>query len=62
MLNGLGLKTGVDLDALIETGEWISEQIGRPTSSRAGAALMVARKRKHDLEKAAKLASNASKL
>ncbi|GAA5803118.1 3-hydroxymethyl-3-methylglutaryl-CoA lyase [Helicostylum pulchrum] len=62
MLNGMGLKTGVDLDALVDTGNWISEQINRPTSSRAGAALMVARKRKMDLEAAAKLESNASKL
>ncbi|KAG2234396.1 hypothetical protein INT48_003623 [Thamnidium elegans] len=62
MLHGMGLKTGVDLEALVETGQWISEQINRPTSSRAGAALMVARKRKMDLEAAAKLESNASKL
>ena len=54
MLNGLGFKTGVDLDALIETGEWISEQIGRPTSSRAGAALMVARRRRAQLEQQSK--------
>ncbi|KAI9487710.1 MAG: hypothetical protein EXX96DRAFT_554351 [Benjaminiella poitrasii] len=62
MLNGLGLKTGVDLEALIETGEWISEQIGKPTNSRAGAALMVARRRKQSLAEAAKLKSNSSKL
>ncbi|ORE03923.1 pyruvate carboxyltransferase [Rhizopus microsporus var. microsporus] len=51
MLNGLGYKTNVDLDGLIETGQWISEKLGRPTSSRAGAALMLARKRKQELEK-----------
>ncbi|KAI7908308.1 uncharacterized protein BX663DRAFT_493764 [Cokeromyces recurvatus] len=62
MLNGLGLKTGVNLDSLIETGEWISEQIGKSTHSRAGAALMVARRRKEALEKAANLNSNSSKL
>lgn len=39
MLNGLGLKTGVDLDALVETGHWISTKIGKPTASRAGRAL-----------------------
>ncbi|KAI9363132.1 hypothetical protein BD770DRAFT_440358 [Pilaira anomala] len=62
MLHGMGFKTGVDLDALIETGQWISEQINRPTSSRAGAALMVARQRKLDLAAAAKLEANAPKL
>ncbi|KAI9358489.1 hypothetical protein BD770DRAFT_419811 [Pilaira anomala] len=54
MLHGMGFKTGVNLDALIETGQWISEQINRPTSSRAGAALMVARQRKLDLAAAGK--------
>lgn len=39
MLNGLGLETGVDLDALVETGHWISNQIGKPSASRAGKAL-----------------------
>ncbi|KAI8366539.1 hypothetical protein BD560DRAFT_400627, partial [Blakeslea trispora] len=62
MLNGLGLKTGVDLDALIETGEWISEQIGRPTSSRAGAALMVARRRRAQLDQQAKTEPVKAKL
>ncbi|KAI8968972.1 hypothetical protein BDF20DRAFT_826723 [Mycotypha africana] len=63
MLNGMGFETGVDLNALVETGEWISQQLGRPTSSRAGAALMVAKKRRDELAKAAQLASNkASKL
>ncbi|CAM5213271.1 hydroxymethylglutaryl-CoA lyase OS=Castellaniella defragrans OX=75697 GN=HNR28_001393 PE=3 SV=1 [Castellaniella defragrans] len=39
LLNGLGLETGVDLDAVVDIGQWISESIGRPTSSRAGRAL-----------------------
>ena len=29
LLNGLGIKTGVDLDKLVTTGEWISEQLKR---------------------------------
>jgi hydroxymethylglutaryl-CoA lyase len=39
MLEGLGVKTNIDLDSLIETGVWISEQIGKPYGSRAGRAL-----------------------
>ncbi|CAO0790693.1 unnamed protein product [Mucor circinelloides] len=62
MLNGLGLKTGVDLDALIDTGDWISEQLGRPTNSRAAAALITARKRRQELEKVAKIDLKAAKL
>jgi hydroxymethylglutaryl-CoA lyase len=30
MLNRMGVETGVALDALIETGRWVQEQIGRP--------------------------------
>jgi hydroxymethylglutaryl-CoA lyase len=36
MLHGLGFDTGVDLDALIETGRWISEQLGRAPASKLG--------------------------
>ncbi|MEZ2722090.1 hydroxymethylglutaryl-CoA lyase [Paenalcaligenes hominis] len=39
MLHGMGIHTGLDLDALVQTGAWISEQIGKPTNSRAGRAL-----------------------
>lgn len=45
MLKGMGFETNVDLDQLIETGQWISSQLGRETNSRAGAALMTARAR-----------------
>ncbi|MGH9329554.1 MAG: hydroxymethylglutaryl-CoA lyase [Vicinamibacterales bacterium] len=34
MLNGLGLKTGVDLDALVRASSFIEEKIGRPLPSR----------------------------
>jgi hydroxymethylglutaryl-CoA lyase len=40
MLHGLGMKTGVDLDCLAQTGEWISAQLERPNNSRAGAAIV----------------------
>ncbi len=29
LLHGLGLETGIDLDALVSTSRWISEQLGR---------------------------------
>ena len=40
MLHGLGLKTGIDLYALAETGDWISKQLGRANNSRAGVATL----------------------
>jgi len=39
MLHGLGMDTGVDLDALSLVGAWISDALGRPNGSRAGRAL-----------------------
>jgi isopropylmalate/homocitrate/citramalate synthase len=40
MLHGMGLTTGIDLDALAVTGEWISKQLQRPNNSKAGLALI----------------------
>ena len=39
MLNGLGLKTGVDLDRLVDIGQWICGVLGKTPSSKAGRAL-----------------------
>jgi isopropylmalate/homocitrate/citramalate synthase len=39
MLNGLGYDSGVDLQALAQTGAWISEQLNRPNGSKAGLAI-----------------------
>ncbi|HET6396948.1 MAG TPA: hydroxymethylglutaryl-CoA lyase [Pseudoxanthomonas sp.] len=39
MLHGMGIGTGVDLDALAETGRWLAARLGRPTGSRVGRAL-----------------------
>ncbi len=39
MLNGLGVDTGVDLDAVIDTGVFISEALGRAVASKAARAL-----------------------
>jgi hydroxymethylglutaryl-CoA lyase len=38
-LHGLGIETGVDLDALTRTSLWMAGQLGRPSPSRAVQAL-----------------------
>lgn len=38
-LEGLGVDTGVDLAALVETSAWMAEQLGRPSPSRVVQAL-----------------------
>ena len=39
MLRGLDIDTGIDLDAVVDIGQWISSHIGHKSSSRAGNAL-----------------------
>jgi hydroxymethylglutaryl-CoA lyase len=39
MLHGLGLDTGIDLQALAAVGRWISDVLGRPNGSKVGVAL-----------------------
>ena len=39
MLEGLGMETGIDLQALARTGDWIAGELGRPRS-RAGQAVL----------------------
>ncbi|KAF2207626.1 hypothetical protein CERZMDRAFT_102307 [Cercospora zeae-maydis SCOH1-5] len=39
-LEQAGVSTGVDLMKLVNTGAWITQQLGIPNSSRAGAALI----------------------
>ena len=39
MLHGMGIDTGIDLDKLIDTGQFISDYLQRPTNSRAAKAL-----------------------
>jgi hydroxymethylglutaryl-CoA lyase len=43
MLNGLGIATGIDLDALVDTAGWISARLGRPPVSRVARALLARR-------------------
>lgn len=38
LLEGMGLRTGVDLDKLIKTTEWMTKQLGRPLASRLSLA------------------------
>ncbi len=39
LLNGLQIETGVDLERLVQTGQWISGVLGRKAATRAGNAL-----------------------
>jgi hydroxymethylglutaryl-CoA lyase len=39
MLHGLGIDTGVDLEALVATSAWMARQLGRPSPSRVVRAL-----------------------
>jgi hydroxymethylglutaryl-CoA lyase len=43
MLNGLGIDTGIDLDQVVDAGQFISQQLGRKGVSRAGNALLAKR-------------------
>jgi hydroxymethylglutaryl-CoA lyase len=38
MLEGMGIGTGIALDRLIDTGLWLSQQLGRETSSKVARA------------------------
>lgn len=40
MLNGLGVKTNVDLRKLILAGDFIRKHLGRPSESKAATALI----------------------
>ena len=39
LLNGLGIETGVDLEKLVATGDWICGQLNRANGSKVGQAL-----------------------
>ena len=45
MLDGLGVRTGVDLEKLVEIGAWICGVLGREPSSKAARAIIAKRKR-----------------
>lgn len=39
MLNGLGIETGIDFEATVKIGDYISKATGKPNASRVGRAL-----------------------
>ncbi|HEX7633795.1 MAG TPA: hydroxymethylglutaryl-CoA lyase [Noviherbaspirillum sp.] len=43
MMNGLGIATGIDLDAVVDAGQFISQHLGRKAVSRAGNAIAARR-------------------
>ncbi|MBV8030928.1 MAG: hydroxymethylglutaryl-CoA lyase [Betaproteobacteria bacterium] len=45
MMNGLGMRTGVDLDKLVAAGEWICAILKKTPSSKAGRAISAKRAR-----------------
>ena len=45
LLHGLGIQTGIDLDALVDAGAFISDALGRPTASRVARATLAKRAR-----------------
>jgi hydroxymethylglutaryl-CoA lyase len=47
LLDGLGISTGVDLNAVVDAGQFISQQLGRPSASRAGNAIAARRSPEH---------------
>ncbi|MES2184486.1 MAG: hydroxymethylglutaryl-CoA lyase [Pseudomonadota bacterium] len=43
LLHGMDIDTGIDLDALVDTGAWISGVLGRETQSRVARAMIAKR-------------------
>jgi len=43
LLDGMGFRHGVDLDALAEVGRWLSDALQRPNASKVGRALIAKR-------------------
>ena len=43
LMNGLGIETGIDIDALVDAGTFISGVLGRPPASRVARALLAKR-------------------
>ena len=43
LLHGLGIRTGIDLDKLVDAGAFISQAIGKPNGSRVARAMLAKR-------------------
>ena len=52
MCEGLGVSTGVDLDALVDVGAFICDELGKVSRSRAANAIVAKRKMREEQEKA----------
>lgn len=48
MLNGLGIQHGIDLDKLVNAGEFICQHLGRPSRSKVNLAIIGKRELSHD--------------
>ena len=46
LMNGLGIETGIDLDALVDWAAWISNELGRAPGSKVTRALLAKREAK----------------
>lgn len=44
MLEGMGYDTGVDMELLLDAGEYAAAELGRDTESRAARALLAKRR------------------
>jgi hydroxymethylglutaryl-CoA lyase len=44
LMQGLGIETGIDLETVVDAGQFISQQLGRKGASRAGNALAARRR------------------
>lgn len=45
LLHGLGEDTGVDLELLVDTADWVSQMLGRPPTSRVTRAMLAKRRK-----------------
>ena len=41
--HGMGMETGIDLDKLVDAGEYICEELARPTQSKVSKAILAKR-------------------
>jgi hydroxymethylglutaryl-CoA lyase len=44
LLKGLGIESGIDLDGLVDTAQWITAELGRTPNSRVSQALLARRR------------------
>ena len=40
MLNGMGIKTGIDLEQVVLAGQYITDALGKTPASRAATAIL----------------------